>query len=139
MTHLNVIMALLCDTNLRILTKNKRKKHFDMSFLFKWEICQHKTENCAHQVNFMGSLKIRMRAPIGFSWQGLVWPGNCSLRGKMTVSFPLSSYREGEQKKHTQARAHAGTSTQNRTERKMHRARESWREREGEDERWDAG
>jgi len=47
----------------------------------------------------------------------------------MTVSFPLSSYREGEQKKHTQARTHAGTSRHNTTE----------QEREGEDERWDAG
>lgn len=52
--------------------------------------------------------------------------------GKMTVSFPLSSYQEGEQQKHTQARTHAGTSRENRMERKMRdRARESWKERGG--------
>lgn len=59
-----------------------------MSFPFKSEICQHKTENCAHQSNFMGSLKIRMRAPIGFSWQGLVWPGKLFTEGENDGQFP---------------------------------------------------
>lgn len=50
----------------------------------------------------------------------------------MTVSFTLSSCREGEQQKHTQARTHAGASRGNRmeTETQSHRARESWKERE---------
>lgn len=59
-----------------------------------------------------------MRAPIEFSWQGLVWAGKLFAEGENDSQFPavkLPGRRAA--KTHSQAKTHAGTSRKNRMER----------------------
>lgn len=83
----------------------------------------------------MDSLKVKMRAPIGFSWQGLVWAGKLFAEGENDGQFPavkLSGRRAAK------TRPGQNSCWHQQREQNGERNTETQSKRERDDERWDA-
>lgn len=83
----------------------------------------------------MDSLKVKMRAPIGFSWQSLVWAGKLFAEGENDGQFPavkLSGRRAAKKRPGQNSCWHQ------QREQNGERNTETQSKRERDDERWDA-